>query len=235
MNSYDVSTKETKRETQGKWAISQVWRDVLFLNYQADYDLLRKAIPSFLELDTFRGQAYVSVVPFRMEGIRFPFTPRLPFSQMWELNLRTYVTYKGIPGVYFFTLDTDHVLAQWIANTFFHLPYRCAPLRGHVDDKSYKFEAKDSLNLEASLTAVPLVIGPYHEWMVERYCLYTTYGERLWRGEVIHEPWPLRYAKLEQLREGLCHEFFPRGEFQLESTFYAKKLPVYFKPFQRLM
>ena len=221
--------------SSNKWVISQVWRDVLFLNYQVEGDLIKKALPSSLELDTFQGQAYVSVVPFRMEGIRFPFTPKLPYSRMWELNLRTYVKYNGVPGVYFFTLDTDHVLAQWIATTFFHLPYRCAPLRGHVDSKKYKFEAKDSLNLEANLTAVPLVIGPYHEWMVERYCLYTDEGNQLWRGEVLHQPWPLRYAKLEKLKEGLCHEFFPQGEFELESVFYADKLPVYFKPFTQLL
>lgn len=216
------------------WIISQEWKDVLFLNYKCDQELLSQAIPDCLDLDTYSGQAYISVVPFRMEGIRFPFSPRLPFSHMWELNLRTYVTYKGKPGIYFFTLDTDHVLAQWIATTFFHLPYRCAPLRGHVDKLHYNFEAKNSLSLKAKLTVVPLAIEDYHHWLVERYCLYTDDGGSLWRGDVIHEPWPLRYAQLEHLDEGLCEEFFPRQRFDLDSVFYAPKLPVYFKPFTRL-
>lgn len=221
-----------------KWVISQIWRDILFLNYKVDKNFLLKHIPDCLELDTFQGQAFASVVPFRMEGIRFPFTPRLPFSRMWELNLRTYVSYEGVPGIYFFTLDTDHVLAQWIAETFFHLPYRVVPLRGFVDSSRYLFEAKDTLKLEAALTPVPLVTSAYHEWMVERYCLYTfqnnSRGQNLWRGEVIHEPWPLCYAKLQQLQETFCENLLPGLNGELDSVFFAKTLPVYFKPFTKL-
>lgn len=234
-----IQAFHAQKSAPQKWVISQQWHDVLFLNYRAEADLLKEVLPSHLELDTFRAQAYVSVVPFRMSGIRFPFTPSLPFSSLWELNLRTYVRYDGTPGIYFFTLDTDHVLAQWIAKNFFHLPYRVANLRGHVDKTTYRFEAGKSLKLLAKLTDVPLVTSDYHEWMVERYCLYadkqTEKGVQLWRGDVVHKAWPLNFAKLEHLEEGLCHEFFPQGSFELESTFFARHLPVYFKPFKRVL
>jgi Uncharacterized conserved protein len=82
---------ETSSPTKEKWIISQVWRHILFLNYRVDPNELKEGLPRGLELDTYDGAAYLSVVPFRMEGIRFPWSPTLPFSSLWELNLRTYV------------------------------------------------------------------------------------------------------------------------------------------------
>ncbi len=220
------------------WIISQVWKDILFINFKVDADLLRASLPKPLELDTFKGEAFLSVVPFRMEGIRFPFTPALPFSSLWELNLRTYVNYKGRRGIYFFTLDTDHLLGQWIAKSFFHLPYRFRPIRAHLEKRIYKFEVKGSLDIIAKVSDVPLVASEYNDWLVERYSLFTVKktpeGNRLWRGDVVHKPWPLSFCQLKINKEELCREFFKTGNFQLDSFFYAKELPVYFKPFKRI-
>ena len=51
--------------------------------------------------------AYVAVAPFWMSGIRVEdWRRRCHFSiKFCELNVRTYVRYKGMPGVYFFSLD----------------------------------------------------------------------------------------------------------------------------------
>jgi len=52
-----------------------------------------------------------------------PRTSPLPgLSRFPELNVRTYVTFAGKPGVYFFSLDaaTGRV---WAARKFYHLPY----------------------------------------------------------------------------------------------------------------
>jgi uncharacterized protein YqjF (DUF2071 family) len=34
-------------------------------------------------------------------------------------------------------------------------------------------------------------------WLTERYCLYTTSGERLYRAEIHHLQWPLQPAEAE--------------------------------------
>ncbi len=39
------------------------------------------------------------------------------------MNVRTYVEYKGKPGVWFLSLDATNALAVWAARRFFHLPY----------------------------------------------------------------------------------------------------------------
>ena len=81
------------------WIISQKWRDVFFLNFIVDKRELEKVLPSYLEVDTYEGECFTSVVPFKMSYIRFPFTPYLPFGRLSELNLRTYVKYNGVPGI----------------------------------------------------------------------------------------------------------------------------------------
>lgn len=222
-----------------KWVISQIWKDILFINFKVHPDIVRAVLPAPLELDTFKGDAFLSVVPFRMEGVRFPFTTTLPFSSLWELNLRTYVSVNGRRGIYFFTLDTDHLLAQWIAKTFFYLPYRFRPMRARVENKEYDFVAKDSLDIKAKISEIPLLISEYNEWLVERYSLFTVKkspeGNQLWRGDVVHRPWSLNYCELKIKEEGLCREFFKTGDIELDSSFYALELPVYFKPFKRML
>ena len=103
-----------------QWIIQQKWSDVLFVSFEVDYDLLRSELPKDLEVDTFNGKAYLSIVPFVMSDIRFFFTPPLPFSKLSELNLRTYVRYKNKPGIYFFTLDSDHRLGNFLAQKIFN-------------------------------------------------------------------------------------------------------------------
>jgi len=50
--------------------------------------------------DLHDGSAYVAVTPLWIGGARFRRAPPLPFLYKFcELNVRTYVRYKGIPEV----------------------------------------------------------------------------------------------------------------------------------------
>jgi uncharacterized protein YqjF (DUF2071 family) len=44
-------------------------------------------------------------------------------SSFAELNVRTYVTFGGKPGVFFFSLDATSHAAVWAARATYHLPY----------------------------------------------------------------------------------------------------------------
>ena len=86
--------------------------------------LMRPYIPAALQIDTFDGQAWIAVVPFRMSGVRLRATPALPWlSAFPELNVRTYVVADRKPGVWFFSLDARNPAAVAIARAWFHLPY----------------------------------------------------------------------------------------------------------------
>ena len=67
----------------------------------------------FSKLDTFEGQAYIGIVPFRMTGVSLRGMPDVPwFSKFPELNVRTYVIGPdGTRGVWFFSLDATNPIA----------------------------------------------------------------------------------------------------------------------------
>jgi uncharacterized protein YqjF (DUF2071 family) len=39
--------------------------------------------------------------------------------------------------------------------------------------------------------------GSLTHWLSERYCLYTVFRDRVYRGEIHHQPWPLQDAEWE--------------------------------------
>ncbi len=87
------------------------WTDLLFLHWPIPAACLRALIPAKLEPDLFQGQAWLGVVPFRMSGVRPRFFPGIPgLSAFPQLNVRTYVSHRGIPGVWFFSLDAANPL-----------------------------------------------------------------------------------------------------------------------------
>src|SRR5260370_21119247 len=108
----------------GPWVMAQKWHDLLFAHWAVAAEAIRRLIPKNLELDTFQGQAWIGIVPFTMSGVRLRGTPGLPWlSTFPELNVRTYVTAGGKPGVWFFSLDAVNPLAVELARFWFHLPY----------------------------------------------------------------------------------------------------------------
>ena len=112
------------------WVMTQTWHDLLFAHWSVDAAVVRAAIPSQFELDTFDGQAWLGVVPFHMSNVSPRGVPSLPWiSAFPELNVRTYVRAGGDPGVYFFSLDAANSVAVAIARTMFHLPYFFADMK----------------------------------------------------------------------------------------------------------
>ena len=79
------------------------WRELLFAHWVVDASVVRPLIPAGLQLDLFEDRCYVGAVPFLMERVTPRLVPPLPGLHAFpELNLRTYVTLGGKPGVWFF-------------------------------------------------------------------------------------------------------------------------------------
>jgi uncharacterized protein YqjF (DUF2071 family) len=122
-------------------------------------------------------------------------------SSFPELNVRTYVTSGGKPGVYFFSLDAANLPAVWAARKFYHLPYfhaaMSAEARGdairyssHRCNSRVEFRGYYFPTSEVRLAAK----GAIDHWLTERYCLYTTHRSQVFRGEIHHRPWSLQNA-----------------------------------------
>jgi uncharacterized protein YqjF (DUF2071 family) len=183
------------------------WHNLLFAHWPARPELVRPFLPPGLELQTWQGQAWLGLVPFEMRGVRPRFVPPLPgISAFPELNLRTYVTHGGRPGVWFFSLDAANPLAVRAARLGFHLPYFDAQMRCMLQGETVHYQsvrrhrgmAPAAFRAEYTptgpvYTSVP---GSLEHWLTERYCLYAADRRgRLWRGDIHHDPWPLQPAR----------------------------------------
>ncbi|MEK4523674.1 DUF2071 domain-containing protein [Psychrobacillus sp. FSL W7-1457] len=189
------------------WTMTQTWNDLLFAHYPIDINVLRQLVPNGLALDTFNGKGWIGVVPFHMTNIRLRGTPRVPGTDSFaELNVRTYVTVNGKPGVFFFSLDAENLLAVKVAQTIYHLPYMHADMKVEKRDSFIEYTSKRRHGVNARFECSYRPIsdsfyakeGSFEEWLTERYCLYTLSkkGEPL-RCDILHERWLLQQAEAD--------------------------------------
>ena len=193
----------------GPWIMAQSWHDLLFAHWPIDASHLRPLIPAALDIDTFQGEAWIGVVPFRMSGVRLRATPALPtLSAFPELNVRTYVTHGGKPGVWFFSLDAANAIAVSVARAWFHLPYfnarmRCEDRSGWIDynsERTHRGAAKVKLRMRYRPTGEVFhpQPGTLEYFLTERYCLYAADAKgQISRGDIHHAPWSLQPAQAE--------------------------------------
>jgi uncharacterized protein YqjF (DUF2071 family) len=187
----------------------QTWDDLLFAHWPLSPEIMQAHMPSGLTLDTFDGQAWLGIVPFRMTGIRMRTLPEMPpLSRTDEINLRTYAVAGGKPGVFFFSLDAANPIAVVLARRFFHLPYfkaeftiRCAgntvhyaSCRRHRGAPPGEFAA----TYRPTGPVFEAALGSLERWLTERYCLYSVDQRgHLYRGDIHHGIWPLQPASAE--------------------------------------
>jgi uncharacterized protein YqjF (DUF2071 family) len=195
------------------WVMAQTWIDLLFAHWELDPLQLSPFVPAPLELDTFGGRAWLGITPFLVRNLRLRLTLPIPrISAFPEINVRTYVTYRGKPGIWFFSLDADSRLAVASARRIYRLPYflsRAGLARdtaakttvvyeGRRIDGSAPATARFRARYEPAGEPAPAAQGTLEHWLTERYCLYTMDdGGRPLRGEIHHPPWPLQPARAE--------------------------------------
>lgn len=190
------------------WVGFMSWRELLFAHWPIDPRVMRERVPRQLELDTFDGAAWIAVVPFVMSNVRPRFSP-IAMPDFPELNVRTYVTYRGVPGLYFFSLDAASRLLVWGGRTFVSLPYYNATMDATTDATGWTHYTSDRTHpgaAPARWAGRYRPVGPVararpgslEHFLTERYCLYSiTDDHRVLRGDVHHGPWPLQPAEAE--------------------------------------
>lgn len=202
----DVDRLAARQKPHGQPVMHQDWGKLLFMHWRVNETLLRPHVPSSLEIDTYGGSAWIGIIPFTMWDIRAfpPFVPPVPgLDSMEELNVRTYVHYKGEPGVWFFSLDANSRALVLGARTFFHLPYYNADIKIEGKHKlKYRLKRRDE---PAAVFKAEWAVGkalPKSQpgsrefFLTERYILYTEFEGELFRARVHHEPYQLYEAEL---------------------------------------
>jgi len=219
----------------------QTWHDLLFAHWPMSYEAMRPLVPAQLELGQFEGQCWVGVVPFRMSGIRGRGMPPVAgLSRFPELNVRTYVSHGGKPGVYFFSLDAANRPAVWAARKFYHLPYfyadmRCEDRGGRIDYSSRRVNSPAEFQGSYGPTTEVRMRekGSLEHWLTERYCLYTTHGGDVYRGEIHHQPWPVQDAEAELLSCTVAAASGISLPATAPSLLFARRLDVLIWPLRR--
>ena len=191
---------------QSPWVAHLFMEDVLFAHWSVPRESLALLVPDPLVLDVFDGDAWITVATLRLRGLRprggiaVPFLSRFP-----DVNLRTYVSLDGKPGLFFLRLDVSRSLAATGARM---LGLPCRRRSVELVRRDGWFEIEDGTELTARYRPTgepaPPAKGSLEEWLVERYGAYWIGpGGAILCGEIHHRPWPLQRVELAIDRVGL--------------------------------
>jgi uncharacterized protein len=191
------------------WMLAMQWHDLAFLHWPLDPGRVRPLVPPALELEVFDGQAWVGITPFGMRSVRPRWLPSFPWiSAFPELNVRTYVTAGGKPGVWFFSLDAGNPVAVRAARWAFALPYYDArmslqAMNGQIEyasTRTHRGAPPATFRGRYRPSGPPgrSRRGSLEHWLTERYCLYAADRKgKIYRGEIDHAPWPVQPGEAE--------------------------------------
>ena len=173
------------------WLWAQSWHDLFFAHWRVPAATLQAHLPRGLEVETWDGAAWISVVAFRLK-VRRRWLP--PWTSFVELNLRTYVHHAGDSGIYFLSIHAGQrssvALARWLTP----LPYVFAPIRYERHGAIWCFECRrpdaGGTLFETNITPLPPAGTPADTWLLERYRAFATDRRGcLWRMLAQHLPW----------------------------------------------
>jgi len=128
--------------------------------------------------------------------------PPIPTAHAFaELNVRTYVTHRGVAGVWFLSLDAESTLAVLGARLGAALPYYRAAMDVRLGPHSVEYRSDRILAQQSpaqfDMTYTPrglrpqAVAGSLDYFLVERYAVFSGDHHRLWRIDIDHPSWQL--------------------------------------------
>ena len=215
MNATTVPPTQQQRLTERQRPDSPVvmyqrWEQLLFLHWQWDADAVQATLPAGLRVDTYKGSAFLGIVPLFMRNVRPRLMPAVPMlSDFLELNVRTYVhDASGRPGLYFYSLDCDQPVAVTAAKTLLNLRYEHSDMKASVDPEGWvDFEAHrkgqvltDKYRYKGFGPAGEAFPETLEFFLLERYRLFaaSSAGDHLNSIRVCHPPYLFRQAQVTQ-------------------------------------
>ncbi|WP_199736207.1 YqjF family protein [Micromonospora sp. HM5-17] len=193
----------------------QQWNWVTFLHWRYPPATVQAVLPPGLAVETFDGSAWVSLVPFLMQGVRPPGVPGVPWlSEFPETNVRTYVRDRqDRSGIWFLSLDAARLPAVVAARLSYALPYFWSDMTVDRTEEriSYRCTRRWPAPRGARCDAEVRLGAPLAEterderasFLTARHRLFTVIRGRLATAEAEHAEWPLRRAELLHLDQNL--------------------------------
>ncbi len=186
------------------WIMQQRWERVLFLHWRVDAADLRARLPAGLDIQERDGSAWVSLLPMHIADMRLRWmVPVVHLTHFAEINLRTYVSHRGRPGVWFLRILAANRVGSWIGRNVFDTPYEDAAVRCEWDGDGVQAvgERGDSrLRVDYRPAGPPSAppAGSLDEFLAERYALFARRRRGgLALGAVQHAPWQLQEVEYD--------------------------------------
>lgn len=201
------------------------WKNVLMIHFAVKPEAIQASIP--LELDTLNGEAFITLVAFRQENLKFaklgPWARILtwPMASHSFLNIRTYVKNGDEQGIHFITEFVDNLPARATGPFLYGLPYFLAKIdynlkveanifTGNVRGKKGKFTFAARINPTAQ---EPAKHGTIEHFLHERYNAYNTRHGDILKFHVDHAPWKMHPTKIDFKATGEAFNWLPGGRF----------------------
>lgn len=192
----------------------QEWRWLTFLHWRYPPHVVQACLPAGVTVETCDGSAWVSLVPFLMDGVRAPGLPAVPpLSRFPETNVRTYVRGPdGRTGIWFFSLDAARSAAGLTGRASYGLPYFWSSMsvrrRGaavaYRTRRRFPGPAGAGCEVEVEMgTPWPHPPSSLDHFLTARYTLFSRYAGRLVAADAEHPPWTLRRVTVRRLRQDL--------------------------------
>ena len=185
------------------------WDDLTFVHWRYPAGEVQALLPGGLEVDTFDGDAWVSLVPFRMRRAGPTFLPPLPWlSSFAETNVRTYVVDSaGNRAVWFLSLDATRLPVVAFARWTIGFPYVWSSMSIERSGRrvTYTTARRRWPSRPAATTRLVIDVGATIEptdldvFLTARWGTVAMSRGRLRHHPVDHPPWVLHEASIIEL------------------------------------
>src|SRR5271170_7070248 len=190
--------------TERRVFLSADWRDLVMLNYEVDPAILRQYVPRGVELDTFEGRTFVSLVGFQFLRTKLYGFLAVPFhSNFDEVNLRFYVRRREggeiRRGVVFVRELVPRMAIAQFARLKYGEKYDACPMRHRIDQNAEGVAAEygwkwrgEQFRLSAQASGAPSRVpeGTLEHFITEHYWGYSAKSaNETIEYRVSHDPW----------------------------------------------
>ena len=194
---------------QWPWIAQQNWQDILFIHLPTSYEKLRSLVPAPFKIDTYDGQGWMSIVLFRATHSRLRYMPEpLSFPPFYQMNIRTYVTFRNEPGVYFFSINTNNSFVK-LGGSLASLPFSKANMTMQQEEDKIYFEANRLFNernaafkvaYSPDVSSFSPRAASLSYFLTERYCIWMFRGNTILKAPILHSRWNLQQATISILK-----------------------------------
>lgn len=177
------------------------WKNIIMANYAVPISVLQPYLPNGVEVDTYNGIAYVSLVGFMFKNTRLFKIPIPKLGTFEEVNLRFYVYKKEgneiKRGVVFINETVPYKAVAWLANKLYKEHYTAVKTKHNwqinatTKQITYEWLVNKNWNTISVTTqneGLKMTKDSFEEFIFEHYYGYTKVNENTTEEYKINHP-----------------------------------------------